>query len=365
MEYTSETGWLRPAGQPRAIVGLHITTATEIPAMTLPGIPRVSLAQLPTPLEPLARLSAHLGGPAIYIKRDDQTALATGGNKARKLEFLVAAAIAEGCDTLVTTGGPQSNHARQTAAAAARMGLACELLLPRLVDGRKPEYESSGNVLLDRLLGANVQILPRESFHAETFDAALAQLRDARRRPYFIPIGGSTGLGALGYVLAVEELLEQTRAAGVEPTAIVVGTGSGGTHGGIVAGMIRAGHRARVQGISVSGKRSEREALVARLATEALELAGEGTQKADQVTERVSVLDQYVGAAYGQPTDGMIEAVQLVARLEGILLDPVYTGKAMAGLIDLIRRGEFTPRDTVVFWHTGGSAALFAYPEVF
>ncbi len=333
--------------------------------MALSDMPRVSLAQLPTPLEPLARLSAHLGGPTIYVKRDDQTGLAMGGNKARKLEFLVGAALAQGCDTLVTTGGPQSNHARQTAAAAARMGMACELLLPRLVDGRQAEYESSGNVLLDRLLGAKVHILPRESFHSETFDSALAQLRDAGRKPYFIPIGGSTGLGALGYLLAVEELLQQSRDAGFAPTAIVVGTGSGGTHAGIVAGMIRAGHAARIQGISVSGKQAEREALVARLASEALELAGQGTVNAHQVTDRVSVLDQYVGAAYGQPTEGMIEAVQLVARLEGILLDPVYTGKAMAGLIDLVRRGEFTNRDTVIFWHTGGSAALFAYPELF
>jgi L-cysteate sulfo-lyase len=334
--------------------------------MKLSEIPRVSLGSLPTPLEPLARLSAHLGGPTIYIKRDDQTGLATGGNKARKLEFLVADALAQGCDTLVTTGGVQSNHARQTAAAAARLGLDCELLLPRLVDGRTAEYERSGNVLLDRLLGAKVQILPRESFDNQTFEHALARLRDQGRKPYFIPIGGSTPCGALGYVVAVQELLAQAREACIDPTVIVVGTGSGGTHAGIVAGMVLAGHAARVQGISVSGPAPEREALVARLAGEALKLIDSSqTASAASIAQRVSVLDRYVGPGYGQPTDGMIEAVQLVARLEGILLDPVYTGKAMAGLIDLVRSGQLTSRDTVVFWHTGGVAGLFAYGELF
>jgi L-cysteate sulfo-lyase len=334
--------------------------------MKLPDIPRVSLAQLPTPLEPLARLSAHLGGPTIYIKRDDQTGLATGGNKARKLEFLVAEAMAQGCDTLVTTGGVQSNHARQTAAAAARLGLGCELLLPRLVDGRTVEYECSGNVLLDRLLGARVQILPRESFNDQTFEAAMSRLRSEGRKPFFIPIGGSTPRGALGYIVAVQELFAQTRQAGIEPTVLLVGTGSGGTHAGIVAGMVLAGQKARVQGISVSGQKDQRQALVAQLAAEALDLVGSrAAAQTENIAHRVSVLDQYVGPGYGQPTDGMIEAVQLVARLEGILLDPVYTGKAMAGLIDLVRQGQLTARDTVVFWHTGGVAGLFGYGEIF
>jgi L-cysteate sulfo-lyase len=334
--------------------------------MKLPDIVRVSLAHLPTPLELMPRLSAHLGGPKIYIKRDDQTGLATGGNKVRKLEFLAAAALAQGCDTLVTTGGVQSNHARQTAAAAARLGLACELLLPRLVDGRSAEYETSGNVLLDQLFGARLHILPREDYRSETFDAALTRLKHEGRKPYFIPTGGSTPLGALGYVVAVQELLGQLPAAGIDPTAIVVATGSGGTHAGIVAGMALSGHQAHVQGIAVSGTSADREALVARLAIEALELVGgAGDDRAASVHDRISVLDQYVGAAYGQPTDEMIEAVRLVAQLEGILLDPVYTGKAMAGLIDLVRRGRFTADDTVVFWHTGGTPALFSYREVF
>ena len=276
----------------------------------------------------------------------------------------MADALAQGCDTLVTTGGVQSNHARQTAAAAAQLGLHCELLLPRLVAGRSASYERSGNVLLDRLLGARVQILPREDYQQQTFDDALAAA-DPGRKPYFIPIGGSTPLGALGYVVAVQELLAQMRDESVEPTAIVVGTGSGGTHAGVVAGMVLAGHAARVQGISVSGVQAERETLVARLATEALALLGtSGPQVAEDVMRRTSVLDQYVGPGYGQPTEAMIEAVQLVARLEGILLDPVYTGKAMAGLLDLVR-GAVTKRNTVIFWHTGGVAGLFGYDELF
>ncbi|HVU86912.1 MAG TPA: D-cysteine desulfhydrase [Pirellulales bacterium] len=332
--------------------------------MDLSKIPRVSLAHLPTPFASLPRLSAHLGGPAIYIKRDDETGLATGGNKARKLEFLVADALAQGCDTLVTTGGPQSNHARQTAAAAARLGLKCQLLLPRLVAGRSPAYEESGNVLLDRLFGADVQFLAKEDFKPETFDAALERLRAAGRKPYFIPIGGSTALGALGYMAAVPELFTQAHASDCNPTAIVVASGSGGTHAGIVAGLIADGHAVPVTGISVSGAAAERTPLVTRLAVDALGLAGHALDPA-AVAARVRILDQYIGAGYGQPTPGMIEAVRLVAELEGILLDPVYTGKAMAGLIDLVRKGGFTSRDTVVFWHTGGSAGLFAYPELF
>ena len=330
--------------------------------MNLADIPRISLAHLPTPLEPLPRLSEHLGGPTIYIKRDDQTGLALGGNKVRKLEFLVADALAQDCDTLVTTGGVQSNHARQTAAAAARLGLHCELFLPRIVSGRSEAYESQGNVLLDRLLGATIHLLPRESYESKTFDAAVARLRDEGRKPYFIPTGGSTTIGALGYVVATQELLAQAQQLGISPTHIVVATGSCGTHGGIVAGFALAGHGARIQGISVAGKADDRANVVRTRATDALDLIG---GPIGAVAERVNVLDQYVGAGYGQPTEGMLEAVRLLAKLEGILLDPVYTGKAMAGLIDLVRRGEFKSHDTVIFWHTGGVPALFAYSEIF
>ena len=213
--------------------------------------------------------------------------------------------------------------------------------------------------------GRTCDFFPRRVTNAATFEAALAELRNAGDKPYFIPVGGSTPLGALGYVVAIEELLEQTRAKGIEPTTIVVATGSAGTHAGIVAGLVAAGNSTQVVGISISGPTAERESLVARLALESLALADFTANDPTAIGARVRVLDQYVGAAYGQPTDGMIEAVRLVAQLEGILLDPVYTGKAMAGLIDLVRRGEISSRDTVVFWHTGGSAALYAYDDIF
>ena len=306
--------------------------------MSLSAIPRVSLAHLPTPLEPLPRLSSFLGGPAIYIRRDDQTGLALGGNKARKLEFLVADALVQGCDTLVTTGGVQSNHARQTAAAAARAGMQCVLLLPRLVEGRSAAYDTSGNVLLDRLLGAEVRMLPKKSYKAETFEAAI------------ISTCATRGANLISFLLAVRRRwvrsvmswpptsCSRSRAAGIEPSTIVVATGSAGTHAGIVAGLAAVGHPAQVIGISISGTAAEREPLVAQLARESLALANCTIPDQAAIAARVRVLDGYVGAAYGQPTEGMIEAVRLVARLEGILLDPVYTGKAMAGLIDLVRR---------------------------
>jgi D-cysteine desulfhydrase family pyridoxal phosphate-dependent enzyme len=335
----------------------------------LADFPRVRLAHTPTPLESLDRLSAHLGGPQIFIKRDDQTGLATGGNKARKLEFLVGEALAQGADTLVTTGGVQSNHARQTAAAAARLGLKCELLLPRIVTGRSAAYDTSGNVLLDQLCGATVHFLPAEDYRPEVFDAHVARLRAEGRTPYFIPTGGSTPLGALGYTLAMSELKSQLEALDIAPTAIFVGTGSCGTHAGILASLAMLDFAANRQptkliGVSVSGKSAEREAMVLGLANDALALL-DLPAPVEIAADQACVLDQYVGPAYGQPTPGMVEAVRLLASLEGILLDPVYTGKAMAGLIDQIRQGRFTERDAVIFWHTGGTVGLFAYPEAF
>ena len=218
-------------------------------------------------------------------------------------------------------------------------------------------------MLLDRLLGATIHLLPRESYREQNVRRrGGARLRDEGRKPYFIPTGGSTTIGALGYVVATRELLAQARQLGIEPTHIVVATGSCGTHGGIVAGFALAGHGARIQGISVAGKADDRANVVRTRATDALDLIGGPT---GAVAERVNVLDQYVGPGYGQPTEGMLEAVRLLAKLEGILLDPVYTGKAMAGLIDLVRRGEFKSHDTVIFWHTGGVPALFAYSEIF
>ncbi len=330
--------------------------------MHLDNFRRISLAHLPTPLELLPRLTEHLGGPRIYVKRDDQTGLAFGGNKARKLEYLLADAIAQDCDTLVTTGGPQSNHARQTAAAAARLGLGCELVLPKLVPWATPEYERSGNVLLDRLLGANVRFPEREQFSSGTIDEVLALLTARGKKPYFIPTGGSTPLGALGYVLAVDELLRQAEEQQFEINSIVVPTGSAGTHAGILSGIVRARHCAQVRGYAVSATAREKEDLVSELSEEVLE--GLGSSAADLVG-RVHVNDHFVGRGYGLPTEAMIDAVRLTARLEGLLLDPVYTGKSMAGLMHGVREGEFSRTENVVFWHTGGTPALFAYQSIF
>lgn len=326
--------------------------------MRLADIPRVALAHLPTPLEYLPRLSEFLGGPRIYIKRDDQTGLALGGNKVRKLEFLVADALEQGCDTLVTTGGPQSNHARQTAAAAAKLGLACHLVLPKLVPIATHEYENSGNVLLDRLLGASVEMPAAADFSAATIEWALASLRGQGRRPYSIPIGGSTAVGALGYVAALHELFEQANAQSLSIDAIVVATGSAGTHAGILAGLFQTGSSIPLHGFAVSATTADKVKLVGSLAgqvCERLEIP------AADLAARIQVDDAFVGPGYGIPTDAMREAVNQTARFEGLLLDPVYTGKAMAGLFAAVRRGQFTGGQNVVFWHTGGAPGLFAY----
>jgi D-cysteine desulfhydrase family pyridoxal phosphate-dependent enzyme len=327
--------------------------------MDLTSFERVPLAHLPTPLEPLERLSQHLDGPRIFVKRDDATGLALGGNKVRKLEFLLAEARRAGADTLVTVGGLQSNHARQTAAAAARLGLACELILPRYVDWPDPVYATSGNVLLNRLLGARMHVLPEATLEPNRLEQILADIQRRGGRPFYIPIGGSTPVGALGYVNAIAELLPQLDQLGVSDAEFCVATGSAGTHAGIVVGLAAAGRANRVTGVAVSGDAPQKELLVRELAAATAEILGLAIANWQ---DRVRVLDAYVGPGYGLPTPSMVEAIQLVARLEGLLLDPVYTGKAMAGLLDLIRRSEINRGAAVVFWHTGGTPALFAYP---
>jgi D-cysteine desulfhydrase family pyridoxal phosphate-dependent enzyme len=327
--------------------------------MKLDKFDRVRLAHLPTPLEPLDRLSGHLGGPRIFVKRDDATGLALGGNKVRKLEFLLGEARRAGADTLVTVGGVQSNHARQTAAVAARLGLACELILPRYVDWPDPVYATSGNVLLNQLFGARMHVLPESTLEPEKLEAILADIRGRGGRPFYIPVGGSTPIGALGYVAAVDELLPQLAAQGIAEAQVVVATGSAGTHAGILVGLAAHERANTVTGIAVSGDTPQKEALVRELATATAAQLGVSTS---DLPARVRVLDNYVGPGYGLPTPAMVDAVQLVARLEGLLIDPVYTGKAMAGLIDLVRRGRIDRDRPVVFWHTGGTPALFAYP---
>lgn len=328
----------------------------------LDRFPRQSLAHLPTPLEPLTRLSDHLGGPRIFVKRDDCTGLGTGGNKTRKLEFLMGEALEMGADTIVTVGGPQSNHARQTAAAAARLGLGCVLVLPHISKFQSPTYDCGGNVLLDHLFGAEVHLVDNEEAAAEKLGEVVMRLHGEERTPHFIPAGGSTPVGSLGYVAAVEELLGQAESMNLKIDHMLVTTGSCSTHAGIVAGLAALNRPEKVIGVSVYLPGEEPVASVRDKARETLELLEIEDVDLDA---RVEVSPDYRGAGYGEPTPAMVEAVKLVAQLEGLLLDPVYTGKTMSGLIDMIRQGRFQPSDNIVFWHTGGTPALFPYGELF
>jgi D-cysteine desulfhydrase family pyridoxal phosphate-dependent enzyme len=321
----------------------------------MPNYPkRYPFAHLPTPIEKLERLTELLRGPTLLIKRDDQTGLAGGGNKARKLEFLVAEAIAQGCDHLVTVGAPQSNHCRQTAAAAARAGLGCSLVFK----GRQGEG-LPGNLLLDGLLGAHLYWTEGEE-PAAVMNRVVGQLVSMGRKPYAIPLGGSTVVGTAGYVLAMQELMGQLAAQNLNVDVIVHATGSGGTQAGMVLGAHIYGFRGTIFGVSVSRQADDMSMQVAALATATAAHLG---LEPFGVVERVTVNDDYVGGGYGVVGETEREAIQLVAQKEGILLDPVYTGRAMGGLIDLIRWGAFTRQQTILFWHTGGLPALWAYAE--
>jgi len=322
--------------------------------------PRLRFAHLPTPLEPLDRLSEHLGGPRLWIKRDDCTGLATGGNKTRKLEFLLADALEQKADTVLTQGAVQSNHARQTAAGAARLGLRCEILLEHRVPDPKPEYLESGNVLLDRLFGARIEYRPAGADMAAELEAAAERVRREGGRPYAIPGGGSNPTGALGYVDCALELVRQADARGLRIDHVVHATGSTGTQAGLLVGLEGMRSGIAVLGIGVRAPREAQEANVFALAERtAAHVGAKGCVR----RERVVANCDYVGPGYGLPTPGMVEAVGLLARLEGILLDPVYSGKGMAGLVDLVRKGCFEKDQNVVFLHTGGSAGLFGYRD--
>ena len=321
--------------------------------------PRVQLAHAPTPLDYLPRLTEYLQGPTIFVKRDDCTGLATGGNKTRKLEFLLGAALAQGCDSLVTVGGLQSNHARQTAAAAAKAGLGCELLLQDITAAPQGNYEYNGNVLLDELLGARVHRYAAHAFMSEELDKFVAKMRENGKKPYPVPLGGSNAIGALGYVVAVQELLVQCVERGIAATHLVVATGSAGTQAGILAGLAAANSDLRVIGVNVSTTAAAQRQKVLKLTLETCALLGVSPPS----EESVICNDGYYLPGYGVPNAAMVHAVHLVAEKEGLLLDPVYTGKAMAGLLDMVHSTEIDADATVVFLHTGGSAGLFAYPR--
>lgn len=311
-------------------------------------IPRLRFAHLPTPIEDLPRLSAALGGPRILVKRDDQTGLAFGGNKTRKLEFLVADAQAQGARTLVTGGALQSNHCRQTAAAAARYGMGCILVLT----GEAPSRPSA-NLLLDDWLGARVVFVADRKDRERRLQEAFDQSRAAGENPYLVPYGGSSPTGALGYAFAVEEFMQQR----VDADWFVFGTSSGGTHAGLVLGQRLFGYDGRVLGISIDEPEDWLKPHVAALASAASARLGHAIRFDPQ---DVLADASYCAAGYGVLTDAEREALRLFARCEGLLLDPVYTGRAAAGLIDLVRKGFFRKSDTVLFWHTGGQPALFA-----
>jgi D-cysteine desulfhydrase family pyridoxal phosphate-dependent enzyme len=317
---------------------------------------RVALAQLPTPLEAMDRFSEWLGGPRVLVKRDDLTGLALGGNKARKLEYLCGEARAMGCDVLVTGGGAQSNHARMTAAAANRLGFDCHLA----VGGNEPR-KYSGNLLLDRVLGATLHFTGADSYYEveSAIENLAAQLEADGRRPFAMPIGGASATGAAAYVWASDELLAQVDAGDRDGFDwVVVADGSGGTHAGLLAGL---GRRARVLGVDV-GTRPDLDDVIPRLTEDAAAFTGRDARDCELVLDH----DRF-GDGYGAITDAALEAIERVGRLEGIVLDPVYTGKAMAGLIAAARAGRIGAGDAVVFWHTGGAVALFAhrYADVF
>jgi L-cysteate sulfo-lyase len=322
----------------------------------------IPLAHLPTPLEELHALSKLLEGPRIFMKRDDCTGLAGGGNKTRKLEYLIADAIANGCDTLITAGGVQSNHCRQTAAAATCHGLACHLVLVQNVKWDDPAYLTSGNLPLDRLLGAEVVIHGPGSDRDQIMSDLAAKLTKDGRKPYLIPVGGSNSVGALGYVAAVPELLDQCADQNITPSALYFCTSSGGTQVGLIAGMIQRGRPFPIIGVGNEADSDQVTNAVTSTVPEVLEYLESGAHMQDT---DVRIVDGFGGPAYGIPNKGTLEAMEMTAQTEGILLDPVYTGKGMAGLISDIRAGKYAKDDTVIFLHTGGAQSLGAYTTLF
>lgn len=328
----------------------------------LSNFARAALGHFPTPLEPMDNLRRALGGgPKLYIKRDDCTGLAAGGNKTRKLEFLIGEALARKAEVVVTQGAVQSNHVRQSAAAARRCGMECVALLERRVAAAGGEYETTGNVLLNDIFGAHYLFRPAGADMNGEARALCGEIAAGGRRAYFIPGGGSNAVGALGYVGCARELARQFADCGVAADWLVHATGSAGTQAGLLAGFATIADAPRILGVSVRAAAERQKENVAALAADTAKLLG----AAPPDPAAVYVDDRFVGPGYGLTTDETVAAIELLARTEGILLDPVYSGKGFAGLIARIREGAHREDETVVFLHTGGAAALFAYRRDF
>lgn len=325
----------------------------------LASFARVGLVRAPTPLEPLPHLTRHLGGPRLWVKRDDCTGLGFGGNKLRKLDVVLAEALAAGADTLVSGGVVQSNSQRQVAAAAAKLGVECHLAVYHgRVAPPTADYERSGNAMLNRLFGAELHDVEWSGDRNSAIEALAHRLAGAGRRPYVVPYGVSSALGAIGYATTVAEIARQAAALDFEPSAIVFCSGSGGTQAGLVVGATLALPATDIVGIDIDAEPDRVRADVLRFARGAADLLG-----IEVAENRVDVVAGLAGPAYGVPHDETIEAVKLAGRLEALVLDPVYSGKGLAGLITMIRRGRWRAGDDVVFIHTGGAPALFAYRD--
>ena len=323
------------------------------------NFPRIKLGHFPTPIEYLANITEYLDGPEIFIKRDDCTGLATGGNKTRKLEFIMPDALNSKADLIVTVGAIQSNHARQTAASCAILGIKCLIVLEQRVPNATEAYMNSGNVFLNKLFDADMVLCPIGEDVQEYAHKIMDKKRNEGKNPYFIPVGGSNHLGGLGYIECMREIEEYDKDGLF--THIVLATGSGGTQAGLVAGKNIYKSKAQIIGISIKDSKNDQEEKVLKLTNNSCDYVGE-----DHVSRNeVIAFDGYVGGGYAIPTEGMMSAVKLMARKEAILLDPVYTGKAFAGLVDLVQKRHFKKTDKILFIHTGGSAAFPAFEWAF
>jgi L-cysteate sulfo-lyase len=338
-------------------------TIEPTPKLNLSKFARRALLEGPTPIQHLPRLSTHLGGVNVFVKRDDLNGLGGGGSKLRKLEFLIGEALAAGADTIITVGARQSNHARLTAAAAARVGLKCELVLTRVVPRFDSDYIDNGNILLDNLFGARVHDLPASANALQFADERAREMRAQGRNVYVCPLGGSSPIGCLGYADCAAEIMGQSRAEGLSFARIVVSNGSGGMQAGLVAGLVALGlNPSLIAGFTVLGNGEQAHSITFDKANQTVRLI-DPNLRVDR--DAISIDESQLGSGYGIPTDGMRAAVRLMASTEGLLLDPVYGGKAFAGLVESVTSGKYLAGQNVLFVMTGGIPGLFAYRSEF